>query len=176
MAFSGSHSRAQPTLCGGWPATGTLVRKTSRVRPRRLRADDATIMLKGVRLVKSLEIVPSICFPLETLSRRDIDPICSDPALNGSALCIYVGAPREDRLGGRTGPEAFAGRATTPAGPPGWLARNGTPVSGQRRSDAVSFGPAERVRRGFLAAPLGMSREPLESKGIVSDERCIDII
>lgn len=32
----------RPALCEGWPATGTLVRKTSRVGPCRLRADDPT--------------------------------------------------------------------------------------------------------------------------------------
>lgn len=51
----------QPALCEGWPATGTLVRKTSRVKPRRLRADDDRIILNPPSLVKFLGKVPLIC-------------------------------------------------------------------------------------------------------------------
>jgi hypothetical protein len=51
----------QPALCEGWPATGTLVRKTSRAGPCRLRADDVSIIGNARGVVKSLGKIPFFC-------------------------------------------------------------------------------------------------------------------
>ncbi len=51
----------QSALCEGWPVTGTLVRKTPLVKPRRLRTDDDRIILNPLGLVKSLGKVRPFC-------------------------------------------------------------------------------------------------------------------
>jgi hypothetical protein len=44
-----------------WPPTGTLVRETSRVRPRRPRDGGLHIMGREENVVKYLRIVPPSC-------------------------------------------------------------------------------------------------------------------
>jgi hypothetical protein len=140
-ASSGSHSRAPAGPRGGWLATGTLVRKTSRVRPRRLRADDGYMMLEGAHFVKSIK---------------------------ASHLFASCGQ-KEDRLGDEPSREAYtahvdhASRSSGVVGP-----RPGGP-SWSEIPGFVSYRPSLRVWRALLATLLGVSSDLLKSTGFVSD-------
>jgi hypothetical protein len=161
---AGSDGRAQSALCEGWPASGTLVRKTSRVRPRR-------------------------CAPATEASSSRRAALSNSHGQFWQSVSNYLGLPNNYPLHspilalGQEGPageaelvrEASTGGVdhAQPAFRGGGWPEIGTPVSGQRRPVSVSFRPAERAWRGFLGPSERVSREAFQSQRIVSDAQSL---